>query len=100
MYTSLHVSMEISKKNAKYPINHGQLVPHLQLAYNQSQQIKEAVADVFDQYIRNVEESVQNLQDLTGEVRGVFRQIEDGLDTVQRGLHVSLINTKLINVKR
>lgn len=60
-----------------------------QLAYNQSQQIKEVAAEVFDQYVRNLEESVKNLQDLADGVRGVFKPVEDGLDAVQSGLNVS-----------
>ncbi|XP_072044147.1 uncharacterized protein [Amphiura filiformis] len=58
-----------------------------ELAYNQSQQIKEVAAEVFDQYVKNLEKTVTNLQDLADGVQGVFQPIENGLDAVQGGLN-------------
>ncbi|XP_072044146.1 uncharacterized protein [Amphiura filiformis] len=60
-----------------------------ELAYNQSQQIKEVAAEVFDQYVKNLEKTVTNLQDLADGVQGVFQPIENGLDAVQGGLNAA-----------
>ena len=52
--------------------------------------IKNVAEDVFDQYVRNLEKSVDKLSDLSEGVRAVFKPVEDGLDTIQGGLNVSI----------
>ncbi|XP_072035600.1 uncharacterized protein [Amphiura filiformis] len=63
-----------------------------ELAYNQSQQIKEVAAEVFDEYLRNLAGTVTNLQDVADGLQGVFDPIENGLGSVQKELNMQFLH--------
>ncbi|XP_071944054.1 DC-STAMP domain-containing protein 2-like [Antedon mediterranea] len=60
-----------------------------EMVHDQGKQIQDAALQSFDNYVKNIEESIQRLQETAVDVRNKFEPIERGLDEINHGFQVA-----------